>query len=197
MFELIHPQRRPRLLGVDVSKPYRTGDVLLEHGHEAPSLRAVAARAHVSIGEAEELAAFCRAVGEGGDPTSASLARNLRRHADAYLAAPVHSRLHGRDTLMARTLLEHLPDRGNTVLRARNEHLARNPEGWGGPTMGHVLADSLGARHHPVGVLCGGGERRAVLGLLGARPPVRERSGYREHACLRWVHGTSLGEQRP
>ena len=48
------------------------------------------------------------------------------------------------------------------VLWAHNEHLARNPEGWGGPTMGHVLHASLGSRYYPVGVLCGDGECRAV-----------------------------------
>ena len=154
--------RRPRFLGVDISKPDRTARALRSRGHDAPSLRAIAERMPVSPAEAAELDSLCRAVEEGRDPTSAALARNLRRYADAYLAAPDLSRLHRRDTHMAQTLLEHLPARGITVLWAHNEHLARNPEGWGGPTMGQVLHEALGERYHPVGVLCGDGDCRAV-----------------------------------
>lgn len=153
---------RPRFLGVDVSKPYRTARALLEAGHEAPLLRAVAERSPLSIADAEDLDLLCRSLEDHTDQTAAALARNLRRYADAYLAAPDLSRLHRRDVHMAQTLLENLPEQRITVLWAHNEHLARNPEGWGGPTMGHVLAQSLGDGYHPVGVLCGEGECRAV-----------------------------------
>ena len=158
----LSPERRPRFLGVDVSKPYRTARALLERGHDASLLRAVADRAHLSIADAADLDLLCRSLEAEADPTASALARNLRRWVDAYLAAPDLSRLHRRDEHMAHTLLEDLPDRGITVLWAHNEHLARNREGWGGPTMGHVLHASLGSRYYPVGVLCGDGECRAV-----------------------------------
>ena len=154
--------QRPRFLGVDISKPFRTAGSLQDKGVEAPVLRTVAARSALSADEVTELVALCRAIEADGDPTSAALARNLRRHADAYLLAPDLSRLHRRDTHMAHTLLENLPEHGITVLWAHNEHLARNPVGWGGPAMGHVLDGALGRRYYPVGVLCGAGECRAV-----------------------------------
>lgn len=153
---------RPRFLGVDVSKPHRTARALLARGARAPVLRTVADRGELAADGPAALVAACRALEADGDPTTAALARNLGRHADAYLLAPDLSRLHRRDTHMARTLLEHLPPRGITVLWAHNEHVARNPEGWGGPTAGHVLETELGARYVPVGMLCGAGECRAV-----------------------------------
>lgn len=156
------PSRRPRFLGVDISKPYRTARALQERSVQAPVLRAVARRDPLNSAEVAELVTLCRTVEAEREPTVAALARNLRRHADVHLAAPDLSRLHRRDIHMANTLLEGLPAQGITVLWAHNEHLARNPEGWGGPTMGHVLDGMLGHRYYPVGVLCGAGECRAV-----------------------------------
>lgn len=154
--------RRPRFLGVDVSKPYRTARALLERGAQAPALRAVAARDALTAVGVSALVEACHALEADGDPQTAALAQNLRRHADAYLLAPDLTRLHRRDAHMADTLLENLPHQGITVLWAHNEHLARNPEGWGGPTMGHLLGQALGERYVPVGMLCGEGECRAV-----------------------------------
>jgi len=151
-------ERRPRFLGVDISKPYRTARALQDRGTRSPALDAVASRAD----GVSELINLCRTLESDEDPVTEGLARNLRRHADAYLLAPDHSRLHRRDTHMADTLLENLPRRGITVLWAHNEHLARNPEGWGGPTMGHLLDRALGERYVAVGMLCGPGDCRAV-----------------------------------
>lgn len=166
------PARRPRFLGADISKPYRTARALQEGGVEASVLTALAERSSLTADEVAELVALCRSVeaagGAGGHSVLAALARNLRRHADAYLVATDLSRLHRRDTHMADTLLENLPERGIAVLWAHNEHLARNPAGWGGPTMGHLLQGALGRRYYPVGVLCGGGECRAVDPATGS-----------------------------
>ena len=159
-------ERRPGFLGVDISKPYRTARALQRRGEQAPVLEAVAARRELTADGVDQLLALCTRCERGRDPVTAALARNLRRHADAYLLAPDLSRLHRRDTHLADTLLEHLPARGITVLWAHNEHLARNPEGLGGPTsgpaMGQLLDEALAARYVPVGVLSGPGECRAV-----------------------------------
>ncbi|HEX7350992.1 erythromycin esterase family protein [Brachybacterium sp.] len=156
-------ERRPRFLGVDISKPYRTARALQDRGARSPVLDAVASRADLPADAVTELISLCRTFESVEDSVTAGLARNLRRHADAYLLAPHLSRLHRRDTHMADTLLENLPRRGITVLWAHNEHLARNPEGWGdGPTMGHLLDRALGERYVSVGMLCGQGECRAV-----------------------------------
>lgn len=155
-------EQRPRFLGVDISKPYRTARSLLERGEQAPVLRRVAQRRALTADEVATLIALCRTLEADGDPVTASLAQNLRRHADAYMLSPDLSRLHRRDVHMADTLLMNLPTQGITVLWAHNEHLARNSEGWGGPTMGHLLDRALGERYVSVGVLCGQGECRAV-----------------------------------
>ena len=139
----LSPEQRPGFLGLDISKPYRTARALRERGHDAPVLRAIADRGALDADSVAQLETLCRSLEADGEPTTAALARNLRRHVDAYLAAPDLSRLHRRDTHMARTLLESLPERGITVVWAHNEHLARNSEGWGGPTMGHVLHEAL------------------------------------------------------
>lgn len=158
----LRPGQPLGFLGLDSSKPYRTARALRERGHDAPVLRALAERTVLTADEVAQLETLCRSLEAEGEPTTAALARNLRRYADTYLAAPDLSRLHRRDTHMAHTLLENLPERGISVVWAHNEHLARNPEGWGGPTMGHVLHETLGQRYVPVGVLCGPGECRAV-----------------------------------
>lgn len=154
--------QRPRFLGVDISKPQHTARALLARGAQTPELDAVAERAALTADGVGAVLEACRRGEADGDPVTAALAQNLRRHVDAYLLAPDLSRLHRRDVHMADTLLENLPAHGVTVLWAHNEHLARNPEGWGGPTMGHLLDEALGARYVPVGMLCGDGECRAV-----------------------------------
>lgn len=63
---------------------------------------------------------------------------------------------------MAETLLENLPERGVTVLWAHNEHIACNPDFFGGPSVGQVLADRIGTRYTSIGVLCGDGSCRAI-----------------------------------
>lgn len=63
---------------------------------------------------------------------------------------------------MAATLLEQRPTDGLTVVWAHNEHVAINPDFFGGPAMGQVLADELGAGYAALGILCGEGACRAV-----------------------------------
>ncbi|MGP9537387.1 erythromycin esterase family protein [Brachybacterium sp. AOP43-C2-M15] len=194
-------ERRTRFVGIDISKPYRTARALHGLGHRTPELRVVAERVVLDQGQVLALGTTCRRIESAAEEPAASLARNLRRHADAYLAAPDLSRLHRRDLHMARTLLENLPARGITVVWAHNEHLARNPDGFGGPAMGHVLRQELGARYHPVGVLCGEGTCRAVDPSIGGDgtgeytsvplPPARP--GSTEHALRAPRDGVSIG----
>lgn len=198
-------RQRVRFLGVDVSKPYRTARALCGLGHGTPELRVMAERGQLDPAGLVALERTCRTLGseceaeleedvlsESGreraaEAPTAALARNLRRHADAYLVAPGLSRLHRRDTHMASTLLETLPAHGLTVLWAHNEHLAMNPDNFGGPAMGHVLRETLGSRYQSVGVLCGEGKARAVDPSTGsdeyaavALPPLRP--GTTDHA---------------
>lgn len=194
------PEHRTGFLGVDVSKPYRTARDLLDLGVESPLLGAMADRAVLSSAAVTALAALCRKLTADGDPAIAALAGNLARHVDAYLAAPDLARLHRRDQHMAATLLENLPERGITVLWAHNEHIARNPEGWGGPTMGHVLAEALGPRYLPIGVLCGEGTCRAVDPSTGGDdyaavplPPIHE--GTTDAALTAQDRSLVLGEE--
>ena len=152
----------PRVLGIDVRAPHRTAQALRDHGHDDPLLRLVAEHAELGERETIALAGLCARIEQAAAPQAADLARNLGRHVDAYLAAPDLARLHRRDTHMAGTLLENLPGRGITVVWAHNEHIARNPDFYGGPSMGTVLDAELGRRYVPVGLMCGEGEARAV-----------------------------------
>ena len=152
----------PRVLGIDVRAPHRTAQALRDHGHDDPLLRLVAEHAELGEREAAALAELCARIEQSAAPQAAALARNLGRHVDAYLTAPDLARLHRRDTHMAGTLLENLPGRGITVVWAHNEHIARNPDFYGGPSMGTVLDAELGRRYVPVGLMCGEGEARAV-----------------------------------
>ena len=142
--------------------PQRTARALLELGHHEPLLHAIASRADLDPHEVEALEQLCRRLERSPDEECAALARNLGRHIDAYLLDPDLGRLHRRDTHMAHTLLEQLPAQGITVVWAHNEHIARNPDNFGGPSMGAVLHEALGSRYVPVGVMCGEGEARAV-----------------------------------
>lgn len=153
---------RPRGLGIDISAPHRTARALIDLGHDDPLLRAVSVRGPLGPDDVAGLDARCAQIVQDGDLRSAELATNLSRHIDAYLAAPDLERLHRRDTHMADNLLEQLPEQGTTVVWAHNEHIARNPDNFGGPSMGSVLDDALGARYVPIGVMCGDGAARAV-----------------------------------
>lgn len=154
--------RRARFLGIDISKPYLAARALLEAGHEARVLRAVAERSELGSDGLAVLETTCQGIEADGGNREVALARQLRRYADAYLSEPDLARLHRRDIHMAQALLENLPARGITVVWAHNEHLARSPGTFGGPAMGHVLRQALGERYYPVGVLCGEGDCRAV-----------------------------------
>lgn len=154
--------QRPRVIGVDVRAPHRTAQALLDLDHDDPLLRLAAGGAELGALEVDGLARLCADIEHAPEPRAAALARNLRRHFDAYLAAPDLERLHRRDTHMAHTLLEQLPARGITVVWAHNEHIARNSDLFGGPSMGAVLEEALGSRYVPVGMMCGDGEARAV-----------------------------------
>lgn len=156
------PEQRPHALGIDIRAPHRSARALLDLGHVDPLLQEVAARGTLAPDAVTALDALCALLVHDGDTRTVDLARNLSRHIDAYLAAPGLERLHRRDTHMADSLLEKLPERGVTVVWAHNEHIARNPDNWGGPSMGEVLDDALGARYVPIGVMCGEGEARAV-----------------------------------
>lgn len=175
------PEQRPCGVGIDISAPHRTARALLDLGYDVPLLHDVICRRCLGPVAVAELDDLCGRLEVDVDEQSADLARNLRRHIDAYLSAPDLERLHRRDTHMADTLLEQLPERGVTVVWAHNEHVARNPDNWGGPSMGAVLAKELGRRYVPIGVMCGAGEARAVdpsSGDDGYRavplPPLRE-----------------------
>lgn len=152
----------PRVLGIDVRAPHRTARALRDLGHDDPLLHLVAERAGPAEQEPTALAELCARIEQTAAPQAAALARNLGRHVDAYLSAPDLARLHRRDTHMASTLLESLPERGITVVWAHNEHIARNPDFYGGPSMGVVLDAELGSRYVPVGLMCGEGEARAA-----------------------------------
>ena len=156
------PEQRAHGLGIDISAPHRTARALIDLGHDEALLREVADRTALDTGAVIALDALCARLACDRDRRTVDLAKNLRRHVDTYLAAPDLERLHRRDTHMADSLLERLPERGVTVVWAHNEHIARNPDNWGGPSMGEVLDDALGARYVPIGVLCGNGEARAV-----------------------------------
>jgi erythromycin esterase len=174
------PAPSPRILGIDVRAPQRTARALLDLGHDEPLLHAVADNAELDPHEVEALEQLCARLERSPEGDCAALARNLGRHVDAYLLDPDLGRLHRRDTHMAHTLLEQLPARGITVVWAHNEHIARNPDFFGGPSMGAVLHEALGPRYVPVGVMCGEGEARAVDHSTGedgyravALPPLR------------------------
>jgi erythromycin esterase len=180
---------RIRFIGIDIKKPRLAAQALIDRGVVAPALEVLAAHRDAAVysdlgpSDVDSIDAACLPATTDPDPQIAAFARQIRRYADAYLREPDLAGLHRRDLYMARTMLEQLPGEGVTVLWAHNEHVARNPDFFGGPSMGHVLAEELGERYVPMGVLCGEGTCRAVdptTGDPGYRsvrlPPVREGS---------------------
>lgn len=159
---VLPPRERVRFLGID-SKPARHSALaLIDAGAESPSLRRLARREELDEPGVDEARRVCEHFSRHREGHTAAAARQLLRYIDAYLAGPDLAGLHRRDTHMAETVLENLPGRGITVLWAHNEHVARNPDNFGGPSMGQVLATRIGARYTSIGMLCGEGTCRAV-----------------------------------
>lgn len=153
---------RVRFLGIDSKPAHHAAFALLDAGSRATSLRRIALREDIDEAEVDEARRVCRHFACHREPHTAAAARQLLRYIDAYLAEPDLKGLHRRDTHMAETLLENLPERGITVVWAHNEHVARNPDNFGGPSMGQVLDSRIGARYTSVGILCGEGSCRAI-----------------------------------
>lgn len=156
------PECRVAFLGIDIRKPHLAAKALLERGDELPSLQAVARCEDLEEPARLELIARARELGTSGDPTGSALARQILRWLQAYRDSPSLPDLHLRDTFMAATVLEQRPRSGLTALWAHNEHVAINPDFYGGPAMGHVLAEQLGEGYAALGMLCGEGTCRAV-----------------------------------
>ncbi|MFC0673304.1 erythromycin esterase family protein [Brachybacterium hainanense] len=174
-------RRRIRFLGIDIRRPSAAAQRLLDAGCTSTALDRFARGAEPSPEDLAALGTLLPAMAEDAAAVEVrGAARQLARHIDAYLLEPDLEGLHRRDAHMARTLLENLPREGLTVLWAHNEHIARDPDNFGGPSTGHVLAEELGGAYVPVGALCGEGTCRAVdpsTGDPGWRsvplPPVR------------------------
>jgi erythromycin esterase len=211
------PGRRIRFLGVDIRKPHETARRLIAGGEGDPVLVGLAERRDLGPdGPARLLAAAARITRRASRPSSRPsreegafpdllLARQIVRYAETYLLQPDLVGLPLRERHMADTLLENLPAVGGTVLWAHNEHVARAEDVLGEaasagssasatPSMGWNLAEHLGLRYVPVGVLCTMGECRAVdpsSGDEGYRcvpvPPIR--SGTTEHALAGVARG--------
>ncbi len=185
----VPPDRRVCFVGVDIRRPHLAARALADRGIDPPVVRALAAQQELSEHDKHEAIALGARLGEGDDPVAAALGRQLARYVDAYELEPDLARLHRRDVHMASTLLEHLPADGLTVLWAHNEHIATSPDFFGGPSLGQVLSDRLGARYAGVGILCGPGRCRAVDPSSGPEytdvelPPLGARCT--EHALAR------------
>ena len=159
---------RVRYLGFDIRKPNRAAAMLIEAGHREQVLGALRDGTELSPSQIDELLAVCIRIGGSGNPREVAVADQIQRHVDAYLREPDLARLHRRDTHMAEVLLANLPTSGVTVVWAHNEHVARNPDFYGGPSLGAVLSAELGDRYRSVGVLCGSGTCRAVDPAAGS-----------------------------
>lgn len=156
------PDRRIAFLGIDIKKPSLAAQGLLDRGHDEPPLHELAGGSDPLGPARANLTRLCRRLATGPEPTTGALARQLLRWIEAYRDAPELPDLHLRDRFMAATLLEQRPTNGLTALWAHNEHVAINPDFFGGPAMGQVLAEELGGDYAAVGVLCGAGTCRAV-----------------------------------
>lgn len=153
---------RVRFIGIDSKSPHLAAAALLDAGYANAVLKALAERRELDHSEIAEAQRACASAACDADQRTAGAARQILRRIDAYDLEPGLGRLHRRDTHMAETLLENLPERGITVLWAHNEHIARNPDFFGGPSVGQVLADRIGTRYTSIGVLCGEGSCRAI-----------------------------------
>lgn len=216
------PKSRIRFLGIDVRKPHEAARQLLDRGHEEPVLIDLAERRELGIdGPGRLLAATRRIARTAGSPCSehaaaanasvdGALARQIARYVETYLQRPGLEGLHLREPHMASTVVENLPSVGGTVVWAHNEHVSRAEDALGEaartgagpaaatPSMGWYLAEQLGPRYVPVGVLCTTGECRAVDPASGDEgyssvrlPPIRPRTT--EHALAdvpRGLHRT-------
>lgn len=175
---------RPRFLGIDVKRPDLAAGVLLDAGLRGEGLELLRQRAELGETWIDEVQRVCESVPPNAAQPVLIAARQLLRHIDIYLREPDLQGLHRRDAHMAQTLIEGLPSRGLTVLWAHNEHVARNPDNFGGPSTGHVLRERLGKRYAAVGILCGEGTCRAV-------DPSAGDDGYRAVALPRARPGTT------
>lgn len=160
---------RVRFLGIDSKPAHHAALALLDAGSRATAVRRIADREELHESEIDEARRESEHFAGHREPYTAAAARQLLRYIDAYLAEPDLKGLHRRDTHMAETLLENLPERGITVVWAHNEHVARNPDNFGGPSMGQVLNSQIGARYTSVGILCGEGSCRAVDPSTGTK----------------------------
>lgn len=156
------PERRITFLGIDIKKPSLAAQALLDRGHDHAQLRALADGEDPIGPGREDLASLCHRLETVHGPTTQALARQILRWLRAYRDAPSFPDLHLRDRFMAAALLEHRPTAELTVVWAHNEHVANNPDFYGGPSLGAVLADELGTDYAAVGILCGEGTSRAV-----------------------------------
>lgn len=178
----ILPRRdRVSFIGFDIRKPAQAAAILLELEHHSIALEAMARGEELSAEVVRDVVNLCTQIASDHEGLEAAVADQLVRHADAYLSEPDLGGLHRRDTHMAEVLLANLPSDGLTVVWAHNEHVARNSDFYGGPSMGKVLHDALGDRYMSVGVLCGEGTCRAVDPSTGSDdyqsvplPPVRQ-----------------------
>lgn len=212
------PERRIRFLGIDVRKPHEAARQLLSRGYDDAVLVNVAERRCLGEDEPEQMLAAAGRISSQAKSSSSArfpddegatgllLARQITRYVETYLLQPDFAGLHLRERCMADTLLENLPAVGGTVLWAHNEHVGRAEDAFGEaasagssfstatPSMGWFLAEHLGPRYAPVGVLCTTGECRAVdpaTGEAGFRsvslPPIRP--GTTEHAFAELPRG--------
>lgn len=153
---------RVRFIGLDSRRPDLAATTLLDAGYECDALRRMAEKQELDAQQTLRAQETSTRAAGSPDEQVAAAARQMLRRIEAYLLEPDLKDLYKRDTHMAETLLENLPGRGITVVWAHNEHVARSPDNWGGPSMGQVLAEQLGTRYAAVGILCGEGACRAV-----------------------------------
>lgn len=153
---------RVSFLGFDIRRPRQAAAMLVEKGHRLQVLIAMSKGEELPAEDLDTVVALCQRIADVSTGTEAAVADQLRRHVDAYLSEPDLGGLHRRDTHMAEVLLANLPPEGLTVVWAHNEHVARNPDFYGGHSMGSVLSDALGERYFSLGILCGEGTCRAV-----------------------------------
>lgn len=156
-----NPQEQVRFLGVDVQDCEGAAPELMVAGYPVGLLALQAGELTAGdpavAGLMDDLQACLAA---DPDPLRRREARQLWRYLDAYLRERDcdYARLARRDRYMADTLLEHSSDPSRlTALWAHNEHVAVNPDFFGGPAAGFWLRQALGQRYAAVGMLAGEG----------------------------------------